>query len=81
MNLSGICPKCKGNELVLMNFQSSVALDFPTFHLGDKVIPKLHICLTCGYSEIWIDGQKDLNDISKFVSVRKKKGRSSKASD
>lgn len=49
-----------------MKLSSGVFLDFGTYFLGDMVIPRVYICLDCGYSETWIDSEKDLKDIRKF---------------
>jgi predicted nucleic-acid-binding Zn-ribbon protein len=74
------CPKCKGTNVEAMHLSSKVALDFGTYYLGDMVIPKLYVCLNCGYCETWIDSQKDLDDIKKFTESRATmKGHSSKA--
>lgn len=63
------CPKCGGEDIRPMNFHPSVALDFSTYYLGDLVIPKLHICLACGYSEMWIDSKKDLTDVQNYFKA------------
>jgi predicted nucleic-acid-binding Zn-ribbon protein len=72
MKNSGKCPKCSGTSVEPMGFHSNVALNFPTYYLGDMVVPKLYICTNCGYGEIWIDQEKDLSDIRKVVESSRK---------
>jgi predicted nucleic-acid-binding Zn-ribbon protein len=64
------CPKCHGTKIESMDFSANVFLDFGTYYLGDLVIPRLYVCLKCGYSECWVDKTKDLKDIRKFAKAR-----------
>lgn len=71
MKKKGKCPKCSGKEIESLTFLPSAALEFPTYYLGDIVVPKLYICTACGYAETWVDNDKDLDDIRKFFKSRK----------
>jgi len=77
MKKSAKCSKCDGNKFAKMNFRPDVALEFGTYYLGDSVLPKLKVCLSCGFSEIWIDGEKDLEDIRKFTEARQNQAEAS----
>ncbi len=73
MKHSSKCPKCSKRKIERMNFHNAVALDFPTYYLGDLISPCLYICLECGFSEIWIDSKEDLEDIKKYSESKGKK--------
>lgn len=72
MKESGECPKCNGDGIEAMPLRPDVAVEFGTYYLGDTVSPKLYVCLSCGFSEIWIDSAKDLDDIRKYAAARQK---------
>ena len=74
MKESGECPKCNSDGIEPMALRPDVAVEFGTFYLGDTVSPKLYVCLSCGYSEIWIDSAKDLEDIRKYAASKGKSG-------
>lgn len=70
MEKSDSCVKCNGKEFQNLKMRQDASIDFGTFFLGDSLIPTLRICLSCGYSELWIDKGKDLDDVRKFSESR-----------
>ena len=73
MNNSKICPKCNGNNIVMIrndghpdasygnNIQCNMTI------LSGVVYVKRYICCDCGYTEEWID----LKDISTILNSKK----------
>ena len=76
MKSSKKCPKCSGTEIEPMELNSNVFIHFPTFYLGDRITPRLYICLKCGFSECWIDSSQDLVDVRKFAQAKDTAGKS-----
>lgn len=70
MKHSHNCPKCSSTSVARMDLKSTVCIDFGTFHLGDIVVPAIYVCTDCGFSECWIDSEKDLEDIKKYLASR-----------
>jgi predicted nucleic-acid-binding Zn-ribbon protein len=70
MKTSKKCPKCASKSIRSMDMNASVSIDFGTYFIGDLVVPKLYVCLNCGYGECWIASGKDLDDIRKFAETR-----------
>lgn len=70
MKPSGKCPKCGGTEIIKRKgttanygIGNTIALGVTVFH---GLVPVTrYICLGCGYSEEWIDEDKDLARLRK----------------
>ena len=73
MKNTGQCPKCGGREIAhspggKMDGQSNV-------NFGNAFCPTLirishYVCKNCGFAELWVDREGDLEDLRRQESVR-----------
>ncbi|MBI1388444.1 MAG: hypothetical protein GC154_08350 [bacterium] len=70
MKNSGQCPKCGGEDVKRISGGNPMQgyRNYVVTGLGGWVTSVLitrYLCLTCGYSEEWVDSQDDLEKIRK----------------
>lgn len=66
------CPKCQGAEIAhapggKLNGQSNV--QFGNFMFPTTIRLSHYICKTCGFAELWVDGQDDFADLQQMESI------------
>ena len=61
-----VCPKCRSSRIAKIN--NSVGQQFNHIKLGLLTIADVsrYVCCDCGYTEEWLEKQKDLKKIAEM---------------
>lgn len=66
------CPKCSSEEFVATEFGLTRGRQIGiTTGLVKKVTPSVYVCCDCGFLELWVDAQEDLNEVRNYYLDRK----------
>lgn len=72
MKIHGVCPKCKGDDIIRIEGQSRAYGAGNNIQVGFTIFSavKVHryLCCSCGYSEEWID-KEDIEKLKKKFAV------------
>jgi len=65
MKNSNKCPKCESGQIARVEYFGGWSKNIPTGLISGNVKVIRYVCVSCGFSEEWIDSPSDLQKLVK----------------